>query len=122
MKTFSTVAVFAALVFTGLAASHVFAQAGHAGHHRGHAPSAAEVEAPASGLSEGTVRRVNADAGTVTIAHGPLGNLDMPSMTMSFRVSGEASLDGLANGDKVRFAADKDGEEFIVTEIEKVVD
>ncbi len=103
----------------GLSAGQVLAQAGHAGHHRGHAPAAANSEAAANGLSEGTVRRINADAGTVTIAHGPLANLDMPPMTMTFRLSGEASLDGLANGDKIRFAADKDGDEFVVTEIEK---
>lgn len=106
----------------GLSAGQVLAQAGHAGHaghHRGSAPAAVSSEAAASGLSEGTVRRVNAGAGTVTIAHGPLVNLDMPPMTMTFRISGEASLDGLANGDKVHFAADKDGDEFVVTAIEK---
>ncbi len=103
----------------GLSAGQVLAQAGHAGHHRGSAPAAVISEAAASDLSEGTVRRVNADAGTVTIAHGPLANLDMPPMTMTFRARGEASLEGLANGDKVRFAADKDGDEFVVTAIEK---
>ncbi len=106
----------------GLSAGQVMAQAGHAGHHRGHAPAAASAgaaDAAATGMSEGTVRRVNAGAGTLTIAHGPLANLDMPPMTMTFRVSGEASLEGLSNGDKIRFAADKDGDEFIVTAIEK---
>lgn len=122
MKTLSSALLSAALVITGLGASQVFAQAGHAGHHRGHAPAAVATEATASGLSEGTIRRVNADAGTVTIAHGPLANLDMPPMTMTFRISGEASLDGLANGDKVQFAADKDGDEFVVTAIEKAAD
>lgn len=117
--------VFASIALAGLvglSAGQVMAQAGHAGHHRGHAPAAASTGAAddaAAGLSEGTVRRVNAGAGTVTIAHGPLANLDMPPMTMTFKLSGEASLDGLTNGDKIRFAADKDGDEFIVTAIEK---
>ncbi|MGL1834344.1 copper-binding protein [Rhodocyclaceae bacterium SMB388] len=119
------VASIALAGLVGLSAGQVMAQAGHAGSHGGHGAAAASAgatesaEAAATGLSEGTVRRVNAGAGTVTIAHGPLVNLDMPPMTMTFRVSGDASLDGLTNGDKIRFAADKDGDEFIVTAIEK---
>ena len=73
----------------------------------------------AAPLSEGTVRRVNAEAGSVTIAHGPLANLDMPPMTMSFQLRGNASLDGLAPGDRIRFAADQDGDAFIVMDGQK---
>lgn len=122
MKTLSAAVIPVLFVVTALGANQVFAQAGHAGHHRGHAPASPApiaAQAEATGLSEGTVRRINAEAGSVTIAHGPLANLDMPPMTMSFRMSGQASLEGLAVGDKVRFAAGKDGDEFVVTEIEK---
>jgi Cu/Ag efflux protein CusF len=122
MKTLFTGVVVASIGFFGLVAlgaGPVMAQAGHAGHHGSRAPAVASSDAAATGLSEGTVRRVNSGAGTVTIAHGPLANLDMPPMTMTFRASGDASLEGLSTGDKVRFAADKDGDEFVVNAIEK---
>ena len=122
MKTLLTGIVIASIGLVGLGAGHVMAQAGHDGHHRSPASAVTTGESTVSGLSEGTVRRVNAAAGTVTIAHGPLANLDMPPMTMTFRLSGDASLDGLASGDKVRFAADKDGDEFVVSAIEKQAD
>lgn len=122
MKTLLTGIIVTSIALVGLGAGHVMAQAGHDGHHRGPAPAVTTGESAVSGLSEGTVRRVNAAAGTVTIAHGPLANLDMPPMTMTFRLSGDASLDGVASGDKVRFAADKDGDEFVVTAIEKPAD
>ena len=120
MRILPAAVVTASFIVSVLGAGQVFAQAGHAGHHRGHSPVAASADAVAAGWSEGTIRRVNADTEAVTIAHGPLVNLDMPPMTMTFRVSGEATLDGLAIGDKVRFAAAQDGGEFVVTAIEKL--
>ncbi len=119
MKTSPTAAISAFLVVIAFGANHVLAQSGHAGHH-GHAPAASTSSmAAAPSLSEGKVRRVNASAGTVTIAHGPLANLDMPPMTMTFRVLDKGSLDGLSAGDSIRFAAQMDGDEFVVSEIEK---
>ncbi len=116
--------VSAAVILASLGAAPALAQSGHAGHdshHHGHAPARTTADTDtAAPLSEGTVRRVNAEAGSVTIAHGPLANLDMPPMTMSFQLRGNASLDGLAPGDRIRFAADQDGDAFIVTEIEKL--
>lgn len=62
---------------------------------------------PMRGLSDGTVRKVDKDAGKVTIAHGPIENLDMPGMTMVFRVKEAAWLDQMKPGDKIRFMADR---------------
>ena len=62
---------------------------------------------PMHGWSEGTVRKVAKDTGKVTIAHGPLANLDMPSMTMVFRVKDAAWLEQMKVGDKIRFMADR---------------
>lgn len=110
-------AVAAFFVGTGAA----FAQAGHHGHgaHGArHAPAAVAADGAAATFSEGTVRRVDAAAGKVTIAHGPLDNLGMPPMTMVFEVSGKASLDGIAAGDRIRFIAEQAGDAFIVTALE----
>lgn len=68
-------------------------------------------------LSEGEVRKVNRDAGKVTLRHGPLTNLDMPAMTMVFTAADPKLLDGLKEGDKVRFTADRKDGTFVVTAI-----
>ena len=58
-------------------------------------------------LTAGVVRKVDKEAGKVTIRHEAIRNLDMPEMTMVFRVVDPAMLDRLKPGDKIRFAADK---------------
>lgn len=83
----------------------------------------AQQAQPAAGarglLSEGEVRKVNREAGKVTLRHGPLANLDMPAMTMVFAVADPKLLDGLNEGDKVRFTADKKEGKFVVMAIER---
>ncbi|MDB5825945.1 MAG: hypothetical protein JWQ73_165 [Variovorax sp.] len=53
------------------------------------------------------VRNVDSAAKTITLAHGDIPNVDMPAMTMVFRVKDAALLDHVKTGDKVRFSADK---------------
>ena len=68
--------------------------------------------------NEGEVRKVDKDAQKITIRHGPLAKLDMPAMTMVFRVKDPALLDQVKAGDKVKFDAEKVGGAFTVTRIE----
>lgn len=72
----------------------------------------------APSMSEGEIRKVDKDAGKITIKHGPLKNLDMPPMTMVFRVKDPAMLEQAKAGDKINFVADKIGGQFTVTQIE----
>jgi len=51
-------------------------------------------------------KKVDKAAGKVTLSHGPLTNLNMPAMTMVFKVSNAAWLDQMKSGDKIRFMAD----------------
>lgn len=81
-----------------------------------HAP-AASVQAGAE-LSEGEVRKVDKEAQKITLKHGPLANLDMPAMTMVFRVKDPAMLDKVKAGDKVKFQAEKLEGALTVTKIE----
>ena len=69
-------------------------------------------------LTAGEVRKVDKDASKITIKHGPIQNLDMPAMTMVFKVSDPALLDRVAAGDQVKFSAEKSGGAFVVTRIE----
>ena len=69
-------------------------------------------------MVDGEVRKVDKDAGKITLKHGPIPNLEMPAMTMVFRVKDRAMLDKVKEGDKLRFAADKVGGVYTVTAIE----
>lgn len=69
-------------------------------------------------LTEGEVRKVDREAAKLTLRHGPITNLDMPAMTMVFRVSDPALLDAVKPGDKVLFTVEKVGGQLTVTRIE----
>jgi Cu/Ag efflux protein CusF len=56
--------------------------------------------------SAGTIKKINAKAGKVTIIHGPLINLDMPAMTMVFRAD-EAMIANISVGQDIMFIADR---------------
>lgn len=75
--------------------------------------------APATAaLADGEVRKVDKDAGKLTLRHGPIASLQMPGMTMVFKVADPKMLDALKEGDKVRFAADRINGAMTVTAIE----
>ncbi len=78
----------------------------------------AQAAPAASAMSDGEVRKVDKDAGKITLRHGPIPNLDMPNMTMVFRVKDPAMLDQVKAGDKVRFTADMVGGQITVMKIE----
>jgi len=78
----------------------------------------AALPAGAQSMSEGEVRKVDKDAGKLTLKHGPISNLDMPPMTMVFRVKDAAMLDAVKQGDKVKFVAENVGGQIVVTKIE----
>jgi Cu/Ag efflux protein CusF len=67
-------------------------------------------------MSEGTVQRVDKSSGKISIAHGPLENLGMPPMTMSFGVKDKTMLDQVKGGDRIHFVAtDMDGRLTVTT-------
>ncbi|MBX3610427.1 MAG: copper-binding protein [Hydrogenophaga sp.] len=70
-------------------------------------------------VTEGEVRRVNSAGQEVTIKHGEIKNLDMPPMTMVFKVKDPAQLSALKAGDKVRFTADQINGAYTVLSIER---
>ena len=84
------------------------------GHHK----AAGAQSASDTALTAGEVRKVDKDASKITIKHGPIQNLDMPAMTMVFKVSDPALLERVAAGDQVKFTAEKSGGALVVTRIE----
>lgn len=67
-------------------------------------------------MTEGEVRKVDADK--ITLKHNEIKNLDMPAMTMVFKVANPASIARLQPGDKVRFTAEKVGGQYTITRLE----
>jgi len=71
-------------------------------------------------LVDAEVRKVDTAAGKITLKHGDIPNLDMPAMTMVFTATDKKLLDGLKEGDKVRFNADKKNGSYVVTALQAV--
>jgi Cu/Ag efflux protein CusF len=113
----SAIAASAAIAAFAFATTPAQAQTNHG--HGGHGtPQAALTDVAASSFSEGTVRRVDAAARKLTIAHGPLTNLGMPPMTMMFEVAKDISLEGISAGDRIRFVAHEENGTFSVLQLE----
>jgi Cu(I)/Ag(I) efflux system protein CusF len=70
--------------------------------------------------TEAEVRKVNKDQGKITLKHGDIKNLDMPGMTMIFKIKDPAMLNGIASGDKVTFTAERINGDIVVTSLEKI--
>jgi len=105
-----------AVLFALAASAHAQSNAAdHAAHH----PVAA-ASAPASAMAEGEVRKVDKEQAKLTLKHGPIANLDMPGMTMVFKVADAKLLDSVKPGDQVRFTADRVNGAITVTALEVV--
>ena len=63
------------------------------------------------------VRSVQAEAGQVTLEHGPVPSLNWPSMTMAFAVKDKALLGKLQVGKKVNFEFVQEGSKYVVTRV-----
>lgn len=72
----------------------------------------------AAAMSTGEVKKIDKEAGKITIKHGSLANLEMPAMTMVFRVKDTAMLDQVKQGDKINFVAEKANGALTVTKIQ----
>jgi Cu/Ag efflux protein CusF len=106
----------AAIASPAWAASH---QGGHGSHgDHGKPATTASTQATAGEMTDGEVRKVDKEAGKLTLKHADIKSLDMPAMTMVFVVKDKAMLDKLKAGDKIKFKAINDAGKFTVTEMQ----
>lgn len=84
----------------------------------GNMQGAGTMQGMTAGMSQGVIRKVDKSGKKMTIRHGPLLNLDMPAMTMVFKVTDPAILDQMKAGDKVNFVADRVNGVLTVTKVE----
>jgi Cu/Ag efflux protein CusF len=111
---FSTLIVSAGLT---LAAANASAQMQGHDHSQHNAPASASPD-DANALTDGEVKKVDKDTGKLTVQHGPLTNLNMPGMTMSFKVQEPTMLDHVKVGDKIRLRVERINGTFMVTKLE----
>jgi Cu(I)/Ag(I) efflux system protein CusF len=83
-----------------------------------HSEAPATASASADKITDGEIRKIDKDAKKITIKHSELKHLEMPAMTMVFQVKDPSLLDKVKQGDKVSFVAEKEGGQFIVTQID----
>ncbi|NML16960.1 copper-binding protein [Azohydromonas caseinilytica] len=67
--------------------------------------------------AKGTVTRVDAKAGVVTLAHGPVPSLNWPPMNMGFKVTDQALLGKVAEGQSVEFEFVQSGKDYVITSV-----
>lgn len=72
----------------------------------------------AATMTDGEVRKIDKDAGKITIKHGDIKHLEMPGMTMVFGAKDKSLLDKVQVGDKIRFMVVSEGGKMFVTAIE----
>ncbi|CUH98380.1 copper-binding protein [Leisingera aquaemixtae] len=65
------------------------------------------LEGSGGTFTAGTVKKVDPKSGKVTIIHEELVDLDMPAMTMVFRVADDTMLEQLKAGDAIEFVAER---------------
>ena len=71
----------------------------------------------ATTFTKGVVKKVDAGAGKVTIIHEELIDLEMPAMTMVFRVADDGMLATLTEGQEIEFVADRVNGKLTVVEL-----
>ncbi len=70
-------------------------------------------------MASGEVTKLDRANARVTLKHGEIKHLDMPPMTMVYRVRPPQLLDGVAVGDRVRFAAERIDGNYTITALSK---
>lgn len=111
----AALAASATLASTGLLAQPAMDMSGMKDKDKGMAMDMKGME-----MSSGEVRKIDKDAQKITLKHGEIKNMDMPGMTMVFKVLDPTLLDKVKVGDKVMFNAEKRDGAIVVTTIEAV--
>lgn len=68
-------------------------------------------------FTKGKIKKLDEKAGKVTIIHEELKNLEMPAMTMVFRIGEGVDATKLKEGASVEFVADRVKGKITVTEV-----
>ncbi|MEY4750549.1 MAG: hypothetical protein RIQ60_2763 [Pseudomonadota bacterium] len=67
---------------------------------------------------DGEILKIDKAQRRITLKHGPIKNIDMPAMSMSYRVANPTWVDSFKVGDKVKFEADKVDGNYTITRLD----
>jgi Cu(I)/Ag(I) efflux system protein CusF len=107
----STLLATATLASTGLLAQTAMDMNGMKGQGMG-------MDMKGIDMSNGEVKKIDREAQKITLKHGEIKNMDMPGMTMVFRVQDPSMLDKVKVGDKVKFSVEKREGAMVLTALE----
>lgn len=71
----------------------------------------------AAEFTKGKIKKLDEKAGKVTIIHEELKNLEMPAMTMVFKIGDGVDAARLKEGSDIEFVADRVNGKLTVTEV-----
>lgn len=111
MKTNTIIATIATFVFASILSVGVAARAATDN------ASIKTTTTQAADMTPGEVRKIDKEAGKLTLKHGKIEDLDMPGMTMVFKIRDKSLLDNLQVGDKIKFKAIDDKGKLTITDI-----
>ena len=120
MKRTAAVVALATFAFAGLAHAQSGGMKGmDMQDHKGMDMKMEKENKGASTVHKGTgkVTKVDAAAGSVTIAHEPVASMNWPAMTMTFKVKDKKMLDKAKSGEKVEFSFVQSGKDYTITDI-----
>lgn len=105
-----------AVSLLGVAAG-AFAGDGAPGNDPAARAAATARQAAQTPLADALVKKLDRNAGTVTLSHGPLPN-GMPAMTMDYRLKDASWFGQLKEGQRIRVAIDQLGGAWTVVRLE----
>lgn len=117
MNAISTLAISLAISLAMATAAPAASAQEHA--RAGHAAPAGGQQAAARVLVDAEVKKIDKEAGKITLRHADIPNLNMPGMTMAFRTRDAAMLNQVKVGDKVRFAAERVNGAIMIVQLQK---
>jgi Cu/Ag efflux protein CusF len=65
----------------------------------------------------GVVKSIDANKGTVTLAHGAVASLNWPAMTMTFKMQDKKLLEKLSAGQKIEVDFVQQGKDHVITKV-----
>ncbi|WP_455240232.1 copper-binding protein [Variovorax durovernensis] len=82
-------------------------------------PSGGSVAA-SSALAVGTIRHIDAAQHVLTIEHQAIARMNMPGMTMQFRLDKGLSTDGLSVGQPIAFTLTQSSDGLAISEVQPI--
>ena len=107
--------IFCASAALTLAAGFATAQSHE--HTQHPAPTGTPTATADAALTPGIIKKIDKEAGKLTIQHGRISNLNMPAMTMAFKVKDAAMIDQVKPGDQINFVVERVNGTLTVTRL-----